>query len=231
MTWSSPFAVLRNSDQLALSRELVSSRTAPLRRVRRAHVALACAHGTANAVIARTLRPHPDTVRRRRKRFTAEGLAALEDRPRPGHPRRCGPGVHLAILATVTSVRPEDPGFYTKAAAVCALHLHHPPGSVVLSVDERTAMRARSRGHPTRRAHPGPPTPAPRRVRLPPAPRSRQPDPRRISAAKRRTVSSRSRTRPGASRSGRAGCRCGVSVPRPAPTARPRSPCSRSSRG
>lgn len=105
MTSSSPFAVLWNSDRLALLRELASSRTAPLRRVQRAHVALACAQGTghANAVIARTLRLHLDTVRRRRKRFTAEGLAALEDRPRPGHPRRYGPEAHLA---TVTSARP-----------------------------------------------------------------------------------------------------------------------------
>lgn len=201
MTSSSAFAVLWNSDQLALLRELASSRTAPLRRVQRAHVALACAHGTANAVIARTLRLHLDTVRRWRKRFTAEGLAAPEDRPRPGHPRRYGPEVHLPIVATLTSARPavdsqwthraiadhlastgisasqvgrilasldlkphlvrgwlsrpEDRGFSAKAAEVCALYLHRPPGSVVLSVDEKTAMQARSRRHPTRRAHPG----------------------------------------------------------------------------
>jgi transposase len=120
-----------------------------------------CAHGTANAVVARTLRPHLDTVRRRRKRFTAEGLAALEDRSRPGHPRRYGPEVHLAIVATVTSARPAADSRWTRraiadqAAEVCALHLHRPPGSVVLRADEKTAMRARSRRHPTRRAHPG----------------------------------------------------------------------------
>lgn len=51
--------------------------------------------------------------------------------------------------------RPEDPGFYAKAAEVCNFYLHRPPGSVVLSVDEKTAMQARSRRHPTRRAHPG----------------------------------------------------------------------------
>ncbi|MEU5893843.1 helix-turn-helix domain-containing protein [Streptomyces sp. NPDC047461] len=78
MTPSSPFAVLWNSDQRALLRELASSRTAPLRRVRRVHVALACAQGTASAVTTRTLRLHLDTVRRWRKRFTPEGLAALE---------------------------------------------------------------------------------------------------------------------------------------------------------
>ncbi|MBB1252593.1 IS630 family transposase [Streptomyces sp. OF3] len=131
----------------------------------------------------------------------AEGLTALEDRPRTGRSRRCGPDVHLAIVATVTSARPEtdsqwthraiahclastgisasqvgriladldlkphlvrgwltrpeDPDFYTKAAEVCALYLSCPAHSVVLSVDEKTAMQARSRRHPTRPARPG----------------------------------------------------------------------------
>ncbi|MFJ2379072.1 helix-turn-helix domain-containing protein [Streptomyces sp. NPDC087769] len=116
MTSSSPFVVLWNSDQRALLRELASSRTAPLRRVQRAHVALACARGTANAVVARTLRLHLDTVRRWRKRFAAEGLAALEDRPRPGRPRRYGPEVHLAIVATVTSARPAVDSQWTHRA-------------------------------------------------------------------------------------------------------------------
>jgi transposase len=201
MAMSSPFTVAWDSDQLTQLRELARSRTAPLRRVQRARVALSCAQGTANAIIARTLQLHVDTVRRWRKRFAAEGLAALEDRPRPGHPRRYGPEVHLAIVATVTSAlpavdsqwthraiadqlattgisasqvgriladldlkphlvrgwltRPEDPDFYAKAAEVCALYLRRPPGSVVLSVDEKTAMQARSRRHPTRPARPG----------------------------------------------------------------------------
>ncbi|WP_185095540.1 IS630 family transposase [Streptomyces sp. CEV 2-1] len=50
---------------------------------------------------------------------------------------------------------PEDPDFFLKAAELCALHLHCPPGSVVLSVDEKTAMQARSRRHPTRTARRG----------------------------------------------------------------------------
>ncbi|PNG89675.1 IS630 family transposase [Streptomyces malaysiensis] len=51
--------------------------------------------------------------------------------------------------------RPEDPDFYAKAAEVCALYLRCPPHSVVLSVDEKTAMQARSRRHPTRPTRPG----------------------------------------------------------------------------
>ncbi len=197
----SPFQVAWNSEERPLLEELTRSRTAPLRRVQRARAALACADDHTNAAVARALGVHLDTVRRWRKRFAAEGLAALEDRPRPGRSRRYGPDVHLAIVATVTSgrpatdsqwthraiahhlastgisasqvgriladldlkphlvrgwlTRPEDPDFYAKAAEVCALYLRCPPHSVVLSVDEKTAMQARSRRHPTRPTRPG----------------------------------------------------------------------------
>jgi transposase len=201
MAVASAFTVVWDSDQHELLKELARSRTASMRRVQRARVALAAADGTANAVIARTLQLHVATVRRWRKRFAAEGLTALEDRPRSGRPRRYGPHVHLAIVATVTSARPEaashwthraiaehlaasgisasqvgriladldlkphlvrswltrpdDPDFSAKAAEVCALYLRCPPRSVVLSVDEKTAIQARSRRHPTRPAQPG----------------------------------------------------------------------------
>jgi len=41
--------------------------------------------------------------------------------------------------------RPEDPAFVTKAQAVCALYLKPPADAVLFSVDEKTAMHARSR--------------------------------------------------------------------------------------
>ncbi|UUU36733.1 IS630 family transposase [Streptomyces sp. CA-210063] len=51
--------------------------------------------------------------------------------------------------------RPDDPDFHARAAEVCSLYLLCPPHSVVLSVDEKTAMQARSRRHPTRLVKPG----------------------------------------------------------------------------
>ncbi|MFJ9446941.1 IS630 family transposase [Kitasatospora sp. NPDC101235] len=190
-------------DQLATSEQLAHSRTAPIRCVQRARVALAATDGVPNAVIARRLGLHIATVRRWRKRFHHEGLAALDDRERPGRSRRYGPEVHLAIMATVTSARPDpdshwthrsiaeslagqgisasqvgrilagsdlkphlirgwltrpaDPDFHTGAAEVCALHLNRPEEAVVLSLDEKTAIQARSRRHPTRPARPGHP--------------------------------------------------------------------------
>lgn len=52
--------------------------------------------------------------------------------------------------------RPADPAFHTKAQAVCALYLNPPAADTVLfSVDEKTAMAARSRKRATRRVRPG----------------------------------------------------------------------------
>ena len=51
--------------------------------------------------------------------------------------------------------RPADPAFHTKAQAVCALYLHPPADAVLFSVDEKTAMQARSRKRATRPVRPG----------------------------------------------------------------------------
>jgi transposase len=51
--------------------------------------------------------------------------------------------------------RPADPDFFTKATDVCDLYLHKPANSIVVSIDEKTAIGARSRKHPTRPATPG----------------------------------------------------------------------------
>lgn len=54
--------------------------------------------------------------------------------------------------------RPADPAFHTKAQAVCALYLDPPTADTELfSVDEKTAMAARSRTRATRRVRPGQP--------------------------------------------------------------------------
>lgn len=51
--------------------------------------------------------------------------------------------------------RRADPGFFTKAAGVCDLYLHKPAGSVVVCIDEKTAIGARSRKHPEQPCRPG----------------------------------------------------------------------------
>jgi transposase len=46
--------------------------------------------------------------------------------------------------------RKDDPLFWSRAADVCDLYLNPPAGAVVLSIDEKTAIAARSRKHPGR---------------------------------------------------------------------------------
>lgn len=48
-----------------------------------------------------------------------------------------------------------DPDFWEKAADVCGLYLNPPEGALVLSVDEKTGMQAKSRTNPTKPARPG----------------------------------------------------------------------------
>jgi len=51
--------------------------------------------------------------------------------------------------------RPDDPAFFDKAHAICDLYLNPPRNSVLISIDEKTGIQAKSRRHPTRRAAPG----------------------------------------------------------------------------
>lgn len=53
--------------------------------------------------------------------------------------------------------RPDDPAFFTRAQAICHLYQNIPADTVLLSVDEKTGIQAKSRKHPTRRARPGRP--------------------------------------------------------------------------
>jgi transposase len=44
--------------------------------------------------------------------------------------------------------RADDPSFWARAGAVCRLYLNPPPGTLLLSVDEKTGIQAKSRKHP-----------------------------------------------------------------------------------
>lgn len=51
--------------------------------------------------------------------------------------------------------RRDDERFWAQAAAVCDIYLRPPPGTVVLCIDEKTGIQAKSRKHPERPARPG----------------------------------------------------------------------------
>jgi len=65
--------------------------TRPDREVIRAKVVVLAAEGHSDAEIARRLDCTDKTAGRWRKRFAAEGIAGLDERPRPGRPRSFSP--------------------------------------------------------------------------------------------------------------------------------------------
>jgi transposase len=198
---ASPFVVVLDARQRAELEQLAASRTAPAGRTVRARALLAASGGASNAAIARSLHRHVDTVRTWRKRFAAEGMAALAERPRPLGRPRFDPEQRLKVIAAATAVppgadtawshrllaehlaelwisasqigrilgsadlkphlvrgwltRPADPEFFDKAADVCALYHACPDNAVVISVDEKTGITARSRKHPDAPGGPG----------------------------------------------------------------------------
>src|SRR3712207_9494800 len=70
---------------------LARSRTAPQRRVERARIVWRAGRGETPPAIAEALGVDAETVRRRIRRFNAEGLAALEDHHRSGRPATYSP--------------------------------------------------------------------------------------------------------------------------------------------
>src|SRR5919205_658946 len=85
---------------------LARSRRAPARRVGRARVIWRASRGETPPTIAEALGVDAETVRRRIRRFNAEGLAALEDHHRSGRPATYSADeVAAVIAAALTSPR------------------------------------------------------------------------------------------------------------------------------
>jgi transposase len=85
---------------------LARSRTAPARRVERARIIRRASQGETPPAIAAALGLDAETVRRRIRRFDAEGLAALEDHHRSGRPATYSAGeVASVIAAALTAPR------------------------------------------------------------------------------------------------------------------------------
>ena len=88
---------------------LARSRTAPARRVERARIIRRASRGETPPGIAEALGLDAETVRRRIRRFNAEGLAALEDHHRSGRPATYSADeVATVIAAALTSPRSLD---------------------------------------------------------------------------------------------------------------------------
>src|ERR687885_2987021 len=90
---------LRPEERSAIE-TLAHSRTAPARRVARARIVWQASQGASPPVIAAALSVDAETVRRRLRRFNAEGLAALEDHPRSGRPATYSADEVAVVIAT-----------------------------------------------------------------------------------------------------------------------------------
>ncbi|MFE1287425.1 helix-turn-helix domain-containing protein [Streptomyces sp. NPDC058751] len=143
----------------------------------RARIVLACAGPEVPAIVAgaRDLRVSADTVRKWRRRFLAERLDGLADEPRPGRPPTVGRirrqfqlKPHLADTFELST----DPLFAEKVYDVAGLCFNPPEGAVVLSVDEKSQIRALDRSQPVLPIMPGVPE---RRTQEHPGSESRHP--------------------------------------------------------
>lgn len=85
---------------------LSRSRSHEVRLVERARIILACLQDRRNDEIAREMGLRPNIVGEWRRRFAAEGLAGLRDRPRLGRPAKYGVELRNRLLAQLEQAPP-----------------------------------------------------------------------------------------------------------------------------
>ena len=93
MPRTSPFRIRLTTAEAAELRRRAAKYTLPYFQVQRAKIVLLAAEGLSNEEIAARLDTRREVVWLWRKRFFAERLAGLEERPRPSRPRTFSPGV------------------------------------------------------------------------------------------------------------------------------------------
>jgi hypothetical protein len=89
---SSPYRIVLSEEQERELARRAGAYSGQWRDVVRAKAILLAAEGLSNAAIAERLDISRQSVSEWRKRFFEEGVAGLEERPRPGRPRSFSPG-------------------------------------------------------------------------------------------------------------------------------------------
>jgi len=87
--------------------KIVRSHSAERRQVERAQIILACATGKQNQEVALSLTCSIPRVSKWRKRFAEQGLAGLDDEPRPGKPETYGKDFRDRLLTKLEEKPPE----------------------------------------------------------------------------------------------------------------------------
>src|ERR687896_19860 len=158
---------------------------APARVVERARIVLLAADGVPGKQIAAIVGCAEGTVVTWRGRYAEQGLAGLEDLPRPGKPAQLPEELRDRVLAAALAgegtpishttiariwhrfgVQPwraqtfkfsTDPALEAKVRDVVGLYLHPPEKAVVLCVDEKPQIQALERTAATMPVRPGHP--------------------------------------------------------------------------
>ena len=100
------YLVTLNDDEREQLEHLLHSGTHATRKVTRARILLKAAEGAEDSAIATALLIGRATVERTRQRFVEEGLAALEERPRPGKQPKLDAKAEARLLAAACSTAP-----------------------------------------------------------------------------------------------------------------------------
>ena len=97
-------------DERAKLERLARAATAPMRLVERARIVLLSSRGLTAPQIAARVGVGEATARKWIKRFTAAGLAALDDAPRPGRPPTYAEDRRSRVVAKARSLPPKPEG-------------------------------------------------------------------------------------------------------------------------
>ena len=116
-----PIVVCSGSD-LATLTTWSTSRTMEARLVERARIVLRCINGDAVKDIAHDLGLRANTVIDWRRRFQAEGISGLFDRPRPGTPKQYPEDFRDQVLATLSLKPPAGQATWDGAAIAAKLN-------------------------------------------------------------------------------------------------------------
>jgi len=101
------YLVTLSAEEREQLEDLLRGGTHATRKVTRARILLKAAEGWQDSAIAAALAVGRATVERTRQRFVAEGLAALEERPRPGTTPKLDAQAEARLIAEACSAAPE----------------------------------------------------------------------------------------------------------------------------
>jgi transposase len=101
------YLVTLSAEEREQLEDLLRGGTHATRKVTRARILLKAAEGWQDSAIAAALTVGRATVERTRQRFVAEGLAALEERRRPGTTPKLDAQAEARLIAEACSAAPE----------------------------------------------------------------------------------------------------------------------------